>query len=218
VAGNTQTAYVLALHFGLLPEKLRPAAADALAQLIKQNYGKLTTGFVGSPYLNHVLTAADKLDVAYQLMMQKNWPSWLYAVTQGATTIWERWDGWTHDKGFQDPGMNSFNHYAYGAIGAWLYQVVAGIDIDPLRPGYQHVILRPHPQANGPLTFAKASIETIRGKIESGWKLEKDGKTLKYDVVLPPNVTATVYLPGADAKRRTIEIGSGTHHFTAKLA
>jgi len=215
VVGNTQTAYVLALHFGLLPEELRPAAAEALVQLIKNNGNKLTTGFVGSPYLNHVLTAAGKLDVAYQLLLQKNWPSWLYAVTQGATTIWERWDGWTHEKGFQDAGMNSFNHYAYGAIGAWLYQVVTGIEIDPLHPGYQHVILRPHAQANGPLTFAKAAIETIRGKIESGWKLEKDGKTLKYDVTLPPNVTAAVYLPGAVKGQK---IGSGTHQFTAKLA
>ena len=188
-----------------------------LVKNIRANGNKLTTGFVGSSYLNPALTAAGKLDVAYQLLMQKNWPSWLYAVTQGATTIWERWDGWTHDKGFQDPGMNSFNHYAYGAIGGWLYQTVAGIEIDPLRPGYQHVILCPHPQAHGPLTYAKAALETIRGKVESGWKLEKDGITLKYDVVIPPNVTATVHLPGPDGKRQIIEIGSGADQFTAKL-
>ncbi|MCL2646966.1 MAG: glycoside hydrolase family 78 protein [Phycisphaerales bacterium] len=197
IVGNTQTAYVLALHFDLLPEKLRPAAIDALVRNIHANKNRLNTGFVGSPYLNHVLTQAGRLDVAYELLMQKDWPSWLYPVTHGATTIWERWDGWTHDKGFQNPGMNSFNHYAYGAVGAWLYQIVAGINVDPTKPGYEHIILRPHPLPNGPLTWAKASLETIRGRIESSWKLEKNGR-FRYEVLIPPNTTATVALPTTD--------------------
>ncbi|MCL2639748.1 MAG: hypothetical protein FWD53_02780, partial [Phycisphaerales bacterium] len=139
---------------------------------------------------------------AYELLMQKDWPSWLYSVTHGATTIWERWDGWTHDKGFQSPSMNSFNHYAYGAVGDWLYQVVAGIDIDPLNPGYQHIILRPRPLANGPLTWAKAGLDTIRGRIESGWKLAKNGQ-LRYEVLIPANTVATVYVPTSDANAVT---------------
>ncbi|MCS7072156.1 MAG: family 78 glycoside hydrolase catalytic domain, partial [Anaerolinea sp.] len=124
----TQTAYVLALHFDLLPEALRPLAVQELVADIERRGMHLSTGFVGSPYINHVLSAGDRLDTAYQLLKQTAWPSWLYAVTQGATTIWERWDGWTHDKGFQDAGMNSFNHYAYGAVGDWLYRVAAGLD------------------------------------------------------------------------------------------
>ena len=161
---------------------------------IRANGNRLNTGFVGSPYLNHVLTAAGKLDVAYELLMQKNWPSWLYSVTHGATTIWERWDGWTHDKGFQSASMNSFNHYAYGAVGDWLYQVVAGIEVDPRRPGYEHVVFRPHPLAGGPLSFAKAAIETHRGRVESGWKIEAGGK-VRFELKVPLNATATAYLP-----------------------
>ena len=190
IIGHTQTAYVLALHFDLLPEALRGPAVESLVRNIRDNGNKLSTGFVGSPYLNHVLTRAGRLDVAYDLLMQQQWPSWLYAVTHGATTIWERWDGWTHDRGFQDPGMNSFNHYAYGAIGDWLYQVVAGIEIDRAKPGYRHVNLHPHPQINGPLTHAAATLDTIHGRIESGWRL--DGGALHYNVTLPPNVTATM--------------------------
>jgi alpha-L-rhamnosidase len=160
---------------------------------------RLNTGFVGTPYLNHVLTASGRLDVAYELLMQKNWPSWLYSVTHGATTIWERWDGWTHDRGFQNPQMNSFNHYAYGAVGAWLYQVVAGIQVDPQRPGYEHVIFRPHPLVGGPLTHAQATLETIRGRVESGWRLAKDGR-LRYEVRVPVNVTATAYVPAVNGR------------------
>jgi alpha-L-rhamnosidase len=209
IAGHTQTAYLLALHFDLIPQDQRAAVLAELVANIRNDGNRLNTGFVGSPYLNHVLTEGGRLDVAYELLMQKRWPSWLFAVTQGATTIWERWDGWTPEKGFQDPGMNSFNHYAYGAIGAWLYQKVAGIEIDPERPGYEHGILRPHPLAGGPLTFAKASIETLRGRIESGWKIESG--RLSYSVKIPPNVTATVYVPASDAGAVT-ESGKPAEH------
>jgi alpha-L-rhamnosidase len=121
IAGGTQTTYVLALHFDLLPENLRATAVDELVRDIKKRGTHISTGFVGSPYIAQVLSDNGRLDVAYELLHQTKHPSWLYAVTQGATTIWERWDGWTHDKGFQDASMNSFNHYAYGAIGAWMY-------------------------------------------------------------------------------------------------
>ncbi|QPC84683.1 glycoside hydrolase family 78 protein [Phototrophicus methaneseepsis] len=187
----TQTAYVLALYFDLLPDDLRSAAIDELVADIEGRGTHLSTGFVGSPYLNYVLSQNGRLDTAYDLLNQKTWPSWLYAVTQGATTIWERWDGWTEDKGFQTPEMNSFNHYAYGAIGAWMYSTIAGINIDPLQPGYKHFSLSPQP--GGGLAYAHATLETAYGEIVSDWKY--DGNTFTYNVVVPPNTTATVTLP-----------------------
>lgn len=191
VTGNTQTSYVLALHFDLVPAGLRPKLTDALVRDIKSRGNKLSTGFVGTPYLLHVLAREGRLDVAYQLLHQQEWPSWLYAVTQGATTIWERWDGWTKDKGFQDKGMNSFNHYAYGAVGDWLYQVVAGIEIDPLRPAYKHILLQPQP--GGKLTTVSASHRSPHGTVASSWRLGEN--TFEWDVTVPPNTTATARFP-----------------------
>ena len=170
IEGGTQTSYVLALQFDLLPQELRPVAAAELVRNIRERDNHLSTGFVGTPYINWVLSEMGHLDTAYALLKQTTWPSWLYSVTQGATTIWERWDGWTHDKGFQDPGMNSFNHYAYGAIGAWMYAVVGGIDLDPDQPGYKHIIM--HPQPGGGLTYAKAELHSMYGIIRSAWTLQ----------------------------------------------
>ncbi len=202
LAGATQTSYVLALHFDLLPdEKSRATALDWLARDIEKRGDRLATGFVGSPYLAEVLSANGRLDMAYRLLMQKDWPSWLFAVTQGATTIWERWDGWTPEHGFQNAGMNSFNHYAYGAIGAWLYERVAGISIDPSVPGYARVRFTPHPLKGGPLTHAKASIETHRGLVTSAWRI--DGNQIIYDLTVPPNTTATALLPTSDKTQIT---------------
>jgi alpha-L-rhamnosidase len=218
----TQTAYVLALHFDLLPEKLRPAAIAELVADIARRGMHLSTGFVGAPYLPHVLSNNGRLDIAYQLLMQKSWPSWLYSVTQGATTIWERWDGWTEENGFQDPGMNSFNHYAYGSIGAWLYNTVAGIEIDPAQPGYKHSILRPQP--GGGLTHAAGTLQTRYGELASRWKLNKG--TFDWEVTVPPNTTATLHLPMPDAKKITLngktvkgtvhEVSAGMYHLVAK--
>ena len=191
VTPGTQTAYVLALHFELLPAELRSTAVQALVNDIGRRGWKLSTGFVGTPYLNHVLTEGGRLDAAYKLLLQTQWPSWLYSVTQGATTIWERWDGWTHDKGFQDPGMNSFNHYAYGAIGDWLYAVVAGIELDPEVTSYKRSRLQPRP--GGGLTSARGSFRTAYGVISSSWQIA-DGR-FTWDVVIPPNTTSVVTLP-----------------------
>jgi alpha-L-rhamnosidase len=191
IACETQTGYILALHFDLLPEALRPAAAEALVADVKRRGDHISAGFLGSPYIQHVLTRAGRNDVAYRLLAQKTWPSWLYPVTQGATTIWERWDGWTHDKGFQDAGMNSFNHYAYGAIGDWLYAVVAGIDIDPAAPAYKRIRL--HPRPGGKLTSARAALKTIHGRVESAWRIE--GDEFHLDVTVPANTTASLRLP-----------------------
>ncbi len=186
-----QTPYLLALEFNLVPDELRPQMALELASEIRKRGNKLSTGFVGSPYINGVLTREGHLDVAYQLLHQTGWPSWLYAVTQNATTIWERWDGWTPEKGFQDAGMNSFNHYAYGAIGAWLYADVAGITLDSTVSGYQKFVLKPRP--GGHLTHAKAYLETAHGRIESSWQLE--GDKFNYRFVVPANTSASVELP-----------------------
>jgi alpha-L-rhamnosidase len=232
VAGHTQTAYVLALHFDLLPASLRQLATDALVYNITQRKMHLSTGFAGAPYLNHALISSGKVDVAYALLNQKSWPSWLYPVTQGATTIWERWDGWTEDKGFQDPGMNSFNHYAYGSIGDWLYAVVAGIDVDPALPGFQHIIVRPCP--GGGLTFAKAEYHAITGKIATEWRLDQNSFHLS--IHIPANTTARVYIPaqkaediheagdmegvnflGMEGDRAVYEVQSGSYTFEAPI-
>lgn len=192
VGENTQTAYAVALQFDLLPEPMRPAAAGRLAQDIRQRK-HLTTGFVGTPYLCHVLSRYGYLDEAYLLLKREQYPSWLYPVKQGATTIWERWDGLKPDGTFQDKGMNSFNHYAYGAIGEWMYRVMAGIEIDPAAPGYKHTLIQPRP--GGGFTSVSASHATPYGRVGSAWKI--DGSAFELAVEVPPNTTATIRLPGA---------------------
>jgi len=127
ITGDTQCAYAMALKFELLPEELRPKAAQYLEDDIRAKDGHLSTGFVGVSYLFPVLTQAGKADTAYSLLLQDTFPSWLFSVKHGATTIWERWDGWTPEKGFQDPGMNSFNHYSLGSCGEYLFSGIGGI-------------------------------------------------------------------------------------------
>ncbi len=191
VAGETQTGYVLALHMDLLPDALRTAAAERLVALIAGKGWHLTTGFVGVGYLLPVLTEAGYADVAYRLLLNETYPSWGYSIKHGATTIWERWDGWTADKGFEDPGMNSFNHYSLGSVGEWFHRYVAGIDTDPDRPGFAHIVIRPHP--GGGLTHARATYDSIRGRIESAWRI--DGNAFTLGVTIPANTSATVYVP-----------------------
>ncbi|MDQ2921730.1 MAG: glycoside hydrolase family 78 protein, partial [Acidobacteriota bacterium] len=171
VGEDTQTAYVLALEFDLLPEELRAVAAERLARDVRTR-GHLTTGFLGTPYICHVLSRYGHLDEAYLLLNREQYPSWLYPVKQGATTIWERWDGQKPDGSFQDRGMNSFNHYAYGAIGDWMYQVMAGIEVDPQAPGYKHALIQPQP--GGRLSQVRASHNTPYGKVTSAWELKGD--------------------------------------------
>ena len=195
LVSGTQAAYVLALQFDLLPEELREQAAARLAENVNR-YGHLTTGFLGTPYLLDVLTQNGYPDLAYRLLERKEYPSWLYPVTRGATTIWERWDGIKADSSFQTVGMNSFNHYAYGAVGDWLYRTVAGLDTDEARPGYRHLHLRPRP--GGTLTHAEATLETPYGLAASGWELSDDALTVR--VRIPPNTTADLTLPDADTE------------------
>ena len=193
VASNTQTAYALALSFGLMPEGQDAEAAGRLARDVRAFGNHITTGFLGAPLVSRSLSDHGYLDVAYDLLNQDTYPSWLYPVKTGATTIWERWDGIKPDGSFQDPGMNSFNHYAYGAIGEWMYRVVAGLEADPDEPGYKHVRIRPQP--GGGLTYARATLNTMYGVTASAWELV-DGQ-FRLDVTVPPNTHATVRLPHA---------------------
>jgi alpha-L-rhamnosidase len=191
VLGGTQTAYVLALHFDLLPTEKRPLALKELVREIEARDFHLSTGFVGTPYICHVLTRFGRLDVAYKLLEQESFPSWLLPVANGATTMWERWNSWTPEDGFGDVSMNSFNHYAYGAIGDWLYSTVAGLDFDEAAPGYRAIRFRPHP--GGSLTRAEASLETPRGRAAIKWSKSKSGLSLTLTV--PCNTEATLELP-----------------------
>ena len=196
LVSGTQTAYVLALNFDMLPEELRAQAAERLAQNVK-SYGHLTTGFLGTPYLCHVLTRFGHTDLAFELLLRKQYPSWLYPVTMGATTIWERWDGQKPDSSFQTPSMNSFNHYAYGAIGDWMYRAVAGLDTYEDGVAYRHSMIRPH--IGGGFTSVSASLDTYYGKLSSSWKVEGDKLTL--DVEVPVNTTATVFVPSDELSK-----------------
>ncbi|PWV51902.1 glycoside hydrolase family 78 protein [Chitinophaga sp. S165] len=230
---SSQTAYVLALQFDMLPENLREQAAQRLVDNIRSYGNHLTTGFLGTPYLCHVLSRFGHLDVAYTLLLQDSYPSWLYPVKMGATTIWERWNGQKPDGSFETPGMNSFNHYAYGAIGDWMYRVTAGIDTEEDAPGYRHIIIRPRPGGN--LTQATGSLLTYYGNIKSSWQLQNGQFSL--DVEIPANTTATIYLPvknnaaiqeggksvatqkdirlvSTGKEQTVLEVGSGQYHFT----
>jgi alpha-L-rhamnosidase len=231
VGESTQTAFALALQFDLLPDDLRPVAARRLAEEVRRRK-HLTTGFLGTPYLCHVLTRHGYLDEAYMLLNREEYPSWLYPVKQGATTIWERWDGQKPDGTFQTAGMNSFNHYAYGAIGEWMYRVMAGVEIDESAPGYKHILIQPRP--GGGFTSAKASHDTPYGRVASAWTLAGGRFELAVDV--PPNTRATVRLPKAqlagvteggqplaagagvsgprqDGDAVVLELGSGSYRF-----
>ncbi len=197
LSSNTQTAYALALSFDLLPPELVAQGAKRLADDVRAFKNHLTTGFLGTPFLCHALSDHGYLGVAYDLLLQDTYPSWLYPIKQGATTIWERWDGIKPDGTFQNPRMNSFNHYAYGAIGHWLYRVVAGIDLDPQAPGYKHVLISPQP--GGGLNWARGRFESVYGEIVSAWVSKPKG--FRLEVVIPANTTATVRLPGAVLSR-----------------
>lgn len=199
LVSGTQTAYVLALNFDMLPQSLRPLIAERLVDNIKDYGIQLTTGFLGTPYLCQVLTRFGYDDIAYKLLLRDKYPSWLYPVKMGATTIWERWDGIKPDGSFETAGMNSFNHYAYGAIGDWMYRTVAGINWDEEAPGYKKIIIKPH--LTDSLSFASASLETYYGKISSEWKQESGSIVL--NVEIPANSNATVFIPASGIDKIT---------------
>lgn len=194
VEGGTQTAYLLALAFGLLPQRLVPAAVEHLAADIEKRGHRLTTGFVGVALLCPVLADHGRADLAYALLHQDRYPSWGYSIRHGATTIWERWDGWTEHAGFQSPAMNSFNHYSLGSVGDWLFGRVAGIDQTPSSVAYRELLLRPLP--GGRLTWARAEQETARGRVACGWSMS-DGR-ITVTVTVPPGSTAVLQIPTPD--------------------
>lgn len=188
---ETQTAYLLALAFNLLPEESRQSAADSLIENIQALNWHLSTGFIGISHLNPVLTDIGRSDAAWRLLLNDDYPSWLYPVLHGATTIWERWNGWTQEEGFFNPQMNSFNHYSLGSVGEWLYRYAAGIELDPQVNGFKKFLLRPYP--GGGLSYAGAEYRSIYGLIKSRW--QRQGNTLTYDVTIPANTSACVYIP-----------------------
>lgn len=197
---NTQTAYLLALQFDMLPDSLRTNAADRLAKLVMANGDHLATGFLGTPYLLHALSKHGYTDLAYKILNQETFPSWLYPVKMGATTIWEKWDAIKADSTIQ---ATSFNHYSYGAVGEWLYRVVAGIDA--ASPGYESIIIAPHP--GGGLTWVNASYRCRYGNIVSNWKIS-DGK-LQLHVEIPAGTKATIVMPG----KENVQVTAGTYDF-----
>lgn len=201
VKNATQTACVLALYFDITDD--RAATATQLNELVKRA-GHLETGFVGTPYLLHALSDNGYAETAYDLLLRREYPSWLYPISKGATTVWEHWDGIKPDGTMWSTDMNSFNHYAYGAVADWMYGAAAGINSDPDRPGFEHIIFRPVTDRR--LDFVKASIDTRRGTVASEWRRE-NGR-IKYIFTVPEGCCASVIIGGE--KR---EVGVGTHEF-----
>jgi alpha-L-rhamnosidase len=193
VWGDTQTAYLLALAFELLPADLVPHAVDRLVELVTEAGPAVTTGFLGVSLIAPVLDQHGHPDLAHALLRRTEPPSWLYPLRHNATTIWERWDGYTDERGFQVPAMNSFNHYALGSVGEWLYRGVAGLDQAPESVGFRDLLIRPR---LGGLGQAGARHESVRGRTSVAWS-RVDG-VLKLDVTVPPGATATVHVPTAD--------------------
>lgn len=224
VGSGSQTSYVAALYMKLLPPEREPAAVDKLVQNIEAHNGHLTTGFLGTPYLLFVLANHGRLDVAYQLLLNDTYPSWGYMIRKGATTWWERWNG---DTG--DPAMNSYNHYAFGSVVAWVYQEVAGIDTTLSGPGFHEITIHPHSDSR--LTSARGEYESAYGKVTTDWSGAPTGPfTLK--LTIPANTTAKVILPVTsnaqitengktvsaqeEAGQRFVRVGSGSYEFEVK--
>jgi alpha-L-rhamnosidase len=230
LSSDTQTAYLLALGFDLLPHGDRPAALDSLLRLIETADGHLRTGFVGTPLLLPVLSRFGHTDLAYRILKKETYPGWIYSIRQGATTMWERWNSYSHTDGFGDVAMNSFNHYAYGAVGQWMYETLAGLAPEPEAPGYRHILIQPQPGEG--LQWAEASQQTPFGMAASKWRI-KDG-FLHIEALVPGGSSATVTFPqgtpediqydgtslegiaGIQDGRTVLKVGPGRHTFVIK--
>ena len=204
--GITQTAITLILHFGLAEENEKPALTEKLVSLIRERDTHMATGFVGTPYILHALSENGRSDVAYELLFQESAPSWLYSVCHGATTMWEHWNSIKEDGSFWSTDMNSFNHYAYGAVFDWIFGVTAGIK--PLKPAYQEILIAPHP--NEKLGFADTSYESRSGLIRSYWYYK--GDTVHYEFEIPEGVLAHIELPSG----KKYELSGGKYFFAEK--
>jgi hypothetical protein len=231
VGSDSQTAYVLALRMNLLPDRLRATAADRLAELVKARGWHLSTGFLGTRDLLPALTDGGHADAAYRVLLQETYPSWGYQIAKGATTMWENWDAIT-EAGFKPTVYNSFNHYAYGAVGDWMYRTIGGISQEPGSVGWERLVIRPRPGDR--ITHATASYDSVRGRIATDWRV--DGERFRATVTVPVGATAKVYLPAASALavneggraagsaagvrvlgvedgNAVLEVGSGTYRF-----
>ncbi len=206
LSSNSQTAYAMAIQFKLLPDSLVKKAVEYLKQDIIDRKYHLSTGFLGTPLLCHALSENGENDIAYKLLLQKTYPSWLYPITKGATTIWERWDGIKPDGTFQTSSMNSFNHYAYGAIGSWMYSKMAGIQTDSVHSGYKHIVLKPMPDSS--IKWVKCSYSTPYGDVLVNWSFTDE--KLKLSTIIPVNTTASIYLPFTSEVKK---MGSGKYEF-----
>lgn len=207
---DTQTSYVLPLAFGIINEERKLQFIKNLMEtIVRENQTEkgvrcpsysLMTGFIGTAWISKVLSDNDYSDAAYRLLQQTSYPSWLYSVEQGATTIWERLNSYTHVDGFGGNNqMNSFNHYSFGAVGAWMYNRSLGIERDENSPGFKRFVLRPEVDSTGGMTYAKGYYDSMYGRIESGWKLQ--GDVMVYQCTIPANTTARLYLPIASADK-----------------
>ncbi len=218
MATGTQASYVLALYPGLMPGALENAAVEKLVHEIYAHDGHLTTGFLATPFLLFTLADHGRADVAYKLLLTESYPSWGYMLSKGATTWWERWNS---DSG--DPAMNSFNHYSFGSVMAWVYRAVTGIDTSVTGPGYHQIVIRP--QVDSRINEASGEYESVYGKVTTSWKGTPAGPwTL--DITVPPNTTAKVILPkigkasfsmdGKPLHAAEANVGSGTYSFTVQ--
>ena len=202
IAIKTQTAHIVALHFELVPEDMRARVFKDFLALLKEDKMHLKTGFIGTPYLCRVLSDNGASEAAYQVFFQEDYPSWLYAVKMGATTIWERWNSILPDGKISDTGMNSLNHYAYGSIIEWVYRNVCGLKPAEDVPGFKKFVVKP--ELYGKLRYANAKVRTASGLIKCGWSLCEDGK-LSVNVTVPFDTCATLYLPDANLKDIAVE-------------
>ncbi len=207
---NTQTACLMGLGYDLIEPDQRARVEAILLKKFEEADRHLRTGFLGTPLIAPVFDQLGHSEIAYELLFKESYPSWFYSINQGATTMWERWNSYSHADGFGDASMNSYNHYAYGAIGQFMYERVAGLSPDPKHPGYKHFFVRP--LIGGPLTSARAELETHYGTAVSGWQ-RRDGK-LEMEVVIPPNTTATVEFPNGQPSQT---LDAGTHAFEINL-
>ena len=229
IKGDTQAGYALALQFDLLPEGLQRQAFVNLLKALEKYDGRISTGFCSTLPLMLQLTRWGRNDIAYSLLLSHRFPSWFYMIDQGATTMWERWDGYVKGRGFQSKWMNSFCHYSIGAVGEWIYKVILGINLDEKQPGFKHVIIKPQPE--GDITWAKGYHDSIYGRISIDWKLANDFFQLKVNI--PSNTSATIYLAALslddiegtiDIRNKKfeknlaiLEVGSGIYHFKSKI-
>ncbi|MDR1600832.1 MAG: family 78 glycoside hydrolase catalytic domain [Tannerella sp.] len=207
IKGDTQTGYAIALQFDLLPIELRHKAAAHMVEAVRKYDYRISTGIHGTYMLMEQLAAYGYADIAWKLLLSRRFPSWLYSVDQGATTIWERWDGYVAGRGFQDAGMNSFNHVAIGAVGEWMYRHILGIQSDDNAPGFRHFRIKPVPVQS--LSWAKGNYHSINGNIEVSWTNSEH--VFKLNITVPVNTSATVVMPDG----KTYKADSGHHEFEA---